>query len=72
MIEKKSKKLNKRQQIAAYLIGQGSRPSKVAKQLQVSRETISRWRNDQAFMKQAQKSHKELLVNLRSDYTRVS
>ena len=67
MIEEKSTKLNKRQQIAAYLIGQGSRPSKVAKQLQVSRETISRWQNDQAFLKQAQKSHKELLANLLSD-----
>ena len=67
MIEEKSTKLNKRQQIAAYLIGQGSRPSKVAKQLQVSRETISRWQNDQAFMKQAQKSHIEFLANLLSD-----
>tara|TARA_B100000989_G_scaffold250856_1_gene198739 strand:- start:823 stop:1023 length:201 start_codon:yes stop_codon:yes gene_type:complete len=66
-VRKSQKKHNKRQQIVAYLIGQGNRPSKVAKQLQVSRETISRWRNDQAFMKQAQKSHKELLVNLRSD-----
>ena len=62
-----STKLNKRQQIAAFLIGQGSRPSKVAKQLQVSRETISRWQNDQAFMKQAYKSHTKLLANLLSD-----
>ena len=67
MSARESIKLNKRQQIAAYLIGQGSRPSKVAKQLQVSRETISRWRNDQAFMKQAKKSHAELLANLLSD-----
>ena len=67
MSARKSTKINKRQQIAAYFIGQGSRPSKVAKQLQVSRETISRWQNDQAFMKQAQKSPKELLANLLSD-----
>ena len=67
MSARESIKLNKRQQIAAYLIGQGSRPSKVAKQRQVSRETISRWRNDQAFMKQAKKSHAELLANLLFD-----
>ena len=52
-----STKLNKRQQIAAEMLGLGSRPSFVAEKLNVSRETISRWQNDQAFMKFAQRSH---------------
>ena len=62
-----STKLNKRQQIAAEMLGLGSRPSFVAEKLNVNRETISRWQNDQAFMKFAQRSHLELLANLLTD-----
>ena len=44
-----SKKLNKRQQIAANLIGLGHRPSEVATKLSITKETISRWRAQENF-----------------------
>ena len=43
------KKLNKRQQIAANLIGLGHRPSEVANKLSITKETISRWRAQENF-----------------------
>ena len=62
-----STKLNKRQRIAAELIGLGHRPSAVASQLNVSRETISRWRQLPTFNEQSQKAHLDLLVCLLAD-----
>ena len=62
-----STKLNKRQRIAAELIGLGHRPSAVASQLNVSRETISRWRLLPAFSELTQKAHLELLASLLAD-----
>jgi len=62
-----STKLNKRQRIAAELIGLGHRPSAVASQLNVSRETISRWRLLPAFRELTQKAHLELLGSLLAD-----
>ena len=60
-------KLNKRQQIAAEMLGIGYRPSAVAARLSVSRETISRWQQDPNFKQLSQQSHLELLANLLSD-----
>ena len=60
-------KLNKRQQIAAEMLGIGYRPSAVAAKLSVSRETISRWQQDRNFKQLSQQSHLELLANLLSD-----
>ena len=62
-----STKLNKRQRIAAELIGLGHRPSAVASQLNVSRETISRWRLLPAFRELTQKAHLDLLASLLAD-----
>ena len=62
-----STKLNKRQRIAAELIGIGHRPSVVASQLNVSRETISRWRLLPAFKELTQKAHLDLLASLLAD-----
>lgn len=62
-----STKLNKRQRIAAELIGLGHRPSAVASQLNVSRETISRWRLLPAFKELSQNAHLELLASLLAD-----
>ena len=62
-----STKLNKRQRIAAELIGLGHRPSAVASQLNVSRETISRWRLLPAFKELTQKAHLDLLASLLAD-----
>lgn len=47
-----STKLNKRQQIAAQLLGTGLRPSEVAKKVGTSRETISRWQNLPKFLEE--------------------
>ena len=62
-----STKLNKRQRIAAELIGLGRRPSAVASELGVSRETISRWRQLPNFNEQSQKAHLDLLASLLAD-----
>ena len=62
-----STKLNKRQRIAAEMIGLGHRPSAVASQLNVSRETISRWRLLPAFRELTQKAHLDLLASLLAD-----
>ena len=62
-----STKLNKRQRIAAELIGLGHRPSAVASELGVSRETISRWRQMPPFNEQSQKAHLDLLASLLAD-----
>lgn len=44
-----STKLNKRQFLAAEMLGIGHRPSAVAEKLGVTRETVSRWQNSQEF-----------------------
>ena len=64
MSEEKSKKLNKRQQIAANLIGLGSRPSEVAEKLSISKETISRWQTQEEFEDEADRVTKALLLEL--------
>ena len=66
-----STKLNKRQRIAAELIGLGHRPSAVASELGVSRETISRWRQLPNFNEQSQKAHLDLLASLLADRLRL-
>ena len=60
-------KLNKRQRLAAELIGLGHRPSAVASELGVTRETISRWRQLPNFNEQSQKAHLDLLASLLAD-----
>ncbi len=62
-----STKLNKRQQIAAEMLGLGHRPSAVAAKLSVSRETVSRWQQNSNFKQLSQQSHLELLANLLSE-----
>ena len=62
-----STKLNKRQRIAAELIGIGHRPSVVASQLNVSRETISRWQHLPDFTELSSKAHLDLLASLLAD-----
>ena len=64
MSEEKSKELNKRQQIAANLIGLGSRPSEVAEKLSISKETISRWQAQEEFEDEADRVTKALLLEL--------
>ena len=66
-----STKLNKRQRLAAELIGLGHRPSAVASDLGVSRETISRWRQLPTFNEQSQKAHLDLLASFLADRLRL-
>lgn len=54
-------KLNKRQQIAAEMLGLGYRPSEVARVLDTSRETISRWQRRDNFIKIVQATQSGLL-----------
>ena len=44
-----STKLNKRQFLAAEMLGIGHRPSAVAEKLAVTRETVSRWQKSPKF-----------------------
>ena len=64
MNEETSTKLNKRQQIAANLIGLGNRPREVAEKLSVSKETISRWQAQEEFQDEADRTTKALLLAL--------
>lgn len=59
-----STELNKRQKIAANLIGLGGRPSEVAEKLSVSKETISRWQAQEEFEAEADRVTKALLLDL--------
>ena len=64
MNEPTQTKLNKRQQIAANLIGLGSRPSEVAVKLSLSKETISRWQAQENFEKETDRVTKTLLLEM--------
>ena len=57
-------KLNKRQLIAAELLGVGHRPSDVAKKLSIRRETISRWQVNQEFIFAKEKAYLEVLSSI--------
>ena len=57
-------KLNKRQLIAAELLGVGHRPSDVAKKLALRRETISRWQVNPDFVLAKEKAYLEVLSNI--------
>ena len=59
-----SKKLNKRQLIAAELLGVGVRPSDVAQKLTLRRETISRWQVNPDFILAKEKAYLEVLSNI--------
>ena len=62
-------KLNKRQLIAAELLGAGHRPSDVAKKLSIRRETISRWQMNQEFIFIKEKAYVEILSNIINEST---
>ena len=57
-------KLNKRQLIAAELLGVGHRPSDVAKKLSIRRETISRWQVNPEFIFAKERAYLEVLSNI--------
>lgn len=59
-----STELNKRQKIAANLIGLGGRPSEVAKELSVSKETISRWQAQEDFAEEVDSVTQALLSEM--------
>ena len=59
-----SMKLNKRQLIAAELLGVGVRPSDVAQKLSLRRETISRWQVNPDFVLAKEKAYLEVLSNI--------
>ena len=64
-----STKLNKRQLIAAELLGVGHRPSDVAKKLALRRETISRWQVNPDFILAKEKAYLEVLSNIINEST---
>ena len=57
-------KLNKRQLIAAELLGVGHKPSDVAKKLSIRRETISRWQVNPEFIFAKERAYLEVLSNI--------
>ena len=64
-----SMKLNKRQLIAAELLGVGVRPSDVAQKLTLRRETISRWQVNPDFILAKEKAYLEVLSNIIKEST---
>ena len=61
--------INKRQLIAAELLGVGHRPSDVAKKLALRRETISRWQVNPDFILAKEKAYLEVLSNIINEST---
>ena len=61
--------INKRQLIAAELLGVGHRPSDVAKKLALRRETISRWQVNPDFILAKEKAYLEVLSNIIKEST---
>jgi hypothetical protein len=62
-------KINKRQLIAAELLGVGHKPSDVAKKLALRRETISRWQVNPDFILAKEKAYLEVLSNIIKEST---
>ena len=58
--------LNKRQQLGAQMLGAGVRPSVVAKKLNTSKETISRWQKNTLFVKAIKQAHLQILKEITS------
>ena len=61
--------INKRQLIAAELLGVGHRPSDVAKKLSLRRETISSWQVNPDFILAKEKASLEVLSNIINEST---
>ena len=61
--------INKRQLIAAELLGVGVRPSDVAQKLTLRRETISRWQVNPDFILAKEKAYLEVLSNIIKEST---
>ena len=61
--------INKRQLIAAELLGVGHKPSDVAKKLALRRETISRWQVNPDFILAKEKAYLEVLSNIINEST---
>ena len=64
-----STKINKRQLIAAELLGVGCRPSDVAQKLTLRRETISRWQVNPDFILAKEKAYLGVLSNIINEST---
>ena len=69
---KMSMNLNKRQLMAADMLGMGYRPSIVAKNLDVTRETVSRWQNNQDFAEAQQQAYIAALKDITTETTLIT
>ena len=69
---KMSTNLNKRQLMAADMLGMGYRPSIVAKNLDVTRETVSRWQNNQDFAEAQQQAYIAALKDITTETTLIT
>ena len=68
MAQKKSKKLNQKQVLAAEMLGQGYRQKEVAERLNLRGETISRWTTLEPFREAIiNKCHEAILKALEND-----
>ncbi|MBL71087.1 MAG: hypothetical protein CML95_06055 [Rhodobiaceae bacterium] len=71
MAQKKSKKLNPKQVLAAELLGHGCRHSEVAKRLDLRNETISRWMAIEAFQSAINQANRALVSSILGDTTNL-
>ena len=65
-------KLNKRQLLAAEMLGMGYRPSNVAKSLGVTRETVSRWQNNADFADAQRHASVMILKDITTEATLIT
>ena len=66
-----STKLNKRQRIAAHMLGLGFRSTEVAAEVSVTKETICRWKHLNGFCDAMKLAHTELLADLIAERRRL-
>ena len=66
-----STKLNKRQRIAAHMLGLGFSSTEVAAEVSVTKETICRWKHLNGFCDAMKLAHTELLADLIAERRRL-
>ena len=66
-----STKLNENQLIAVHLIASGRKSCEVAEQLNIRSETLSRWRQDEEFVKAINKAQEEILEGIVDTQKRI-
>ena len=62
-----STKLNESQKMACNLLATGMKTSDILSQLKIRPETLSRWKQNEEFIRQLKKTQEKILENIKKD-----